>query len=238
MSVLETAYEQGRLAALQKLGLAQPSLGSVGISTPVKTPGTPSTASLPKLPMPQLNTTPGPSLGQRAAKIAVAAPTHPTVKGSPLLGGNASSPVQVPPNPTTPATVKSVFDVHEQSKTRLEPLRKLGADLCTTCRKTRHYGPCAKPTRTRPPGVPLKRASFNYGMRGDEAVDSTPSTSSGYNTSVVQEEPGSWLQTLMSTPSDTTGRTFGRIAPSIQNTESVSIDQLGDIPAGEPAAIG
>jgi hypothetical protein len=223
VSALETAYENGQLAALQKLGLAQPSLGSVGISTPVKTPGTPSAASLPKLPMPELNTTPGPSLGQRAAKVAFPAPTHAAVKGSPVLGGNPPSPVQIAPNATTPETVKSVFDVHEQSKTRLEPVKKLGADICTSCRKPTHYGPCLKPVRTRPAGVPVKRANFNFGMKGEDAVSERPATSSRYNASVVDGE---------------IRRSFGKLSPAVQNTETVSIDQLGTAPVGEPDVHG
>lgn len=164
------------------------------------------------------------SLGQRAAKIAAPQPTHATVKGSPLLGGKTPGAVQIPSNPTTPATVQSVFDVHEQSKTRLEPAKKLGADICTSCRKPTHYGPCLKSFKTRPAGTPVKKANFNFGMKGEDALSmDRPATSSRYNSSVVNPEPG---------------RTFSRVAPSTSNTETVSIDQLGHVPDGEPAALG
>lgn len=223
MSALETAYGNGQMAALRKLGLAQPSLGSVGISSPVKAPTMPGAATLPKLPTPA-STNPGPSMGQQAAKVASPRPTHGTVQNSPLLGGKGPGVVQVPSNPTTPATVQSVFDVHEQSKTRLEPAKKLGADICTSCRKPTHYGPCLKPLKTRPAGTPIKRANFNFGMTGEDAVAmDRPATSGRYNSSVVSPEPG---------------RTIGRVAPSTSNTETVSIDQLGHVPDGEPAALG
>ena len=70
MSALETAYGNGQMAALRKLGLVQPSLSSVGISNPVKAPTMPGAATLPKLPTPA-STNPGPSMGQQAAKVAV-----------------------------------------------------------------------------------------------------------------------------------------------------------------------
>ncbi len=84
---------------------------------------------------------------------------HPTVQGSTLLSGLARAPTsagspQLQP-PTSPDTLKKVFDIQEQGKTRLEPARKLAGDtLCTTCRRARHYGPCAKHRRTPPAGQP------------------------------------------------------------------------------------
>jgi hypothetical protein len=86
---------------------------------------------------------------------------HPTVQGSTILSGiprdrvSAQAP-QLPP-PTFPDTLKKVFDIQEQGKTRLEPARKLAGDaLCTTCRRARHYGPCARLLRTAPAGQPHK----------------------------------------------------------------------------------
>lgn len=223
MSALEAAYANGQLAALIKLGLAQPSPGSVGISMP-KAPGLPAVGAPSKLPMPSMNTNPGPSMGQQAAKISMLQPTHAAVKGSPLLGGKASEPPAVTPAVTTPQTVKSVFDVHEQSKTRLEPANKLADELCTSCRRPKHYGPCLKPARTPPAGVPMKRANFNFGMLGSDAhSQNRPATSGAYNASVVSEEPG---------------RSFGNTSQATQNTETVSIDQVGNMPDGEPAALG
>lgn len=127
----------------------------------------------------------------RRFKIAAPAPvSHPTVKESPLLRSRSADP---PPQaaqqlqaPTHPDTIKQVFDATEQSKTRIEPNKKLAEDLCTTCRKTKHYGPCLKPSRTRSHGTPLKAAGFNLGMRGDDPNFATsgpdgPSTSANYH---------------------------------------------------------
>jgi hypothetical protein len=88
-----------------------------------------------------------------------AARMQPTVQSSTLLSGITHDPVsaqapQLQP-PTSPDTLKKVFDIQEQGKTRLEPARKLAGDaLCTTCRRARHYGPCAKLLRTPPAGRP------------------------------------------------------------------------------------
>lgn len=123
--------------------------------------------------------------GQLAAllryKVAWPAATHPVVRESPLLraapstpppvGGDASKPRM------TPQTLARQFDDVEQGETRIEPLRKLsGHDLCTTCRKEKHYGPCKRPI-----AIPLKRANFNMGMTGDDSstVDG-PATSPHY----------------------------------------------------------
>jgi len=51
---------------------------------------------------------------------------------------------------------------------------KLGADLCGTCRKPKHYGPCKHP-------VPIKRANFNLGMTADDAQEGGPATSPHYS---------------------------------------------------------
>lgn len=75
--MLRHALQQGWRDALVKHGLAQPSLGSVGIKAPVKAPGlpTPGKVSMPKpnasssMPMPT-STSPAPSLGLQAAKVA------------------------------------------------------------------------------------------------------------------------------------------------------------------------
>ena len=70
----------------------------------------------------------------------------------------------------------------------------------------------------------MKRAEFNFGMLGSDATaQSRPATSGAYNASVVSEEPG---------------RSFGNTLPATQTTETVSIDQVGNMPDGEPAALG
>lgn len=78
--MLREAYSKGRQAALEKFGLAQPPLKSIGIKPAVKAPdlppppkNTPSPLLSPSLEFdPSANPvpTPGPSLGMRAAKIA------------------------------------------------------------------------------------------------------------------------------------------------------------------------
>jgi hypothetical protein len=75
--VLSRAYNGGVRAALEKHGLAQPSLASVGIAAPVKAPGLPGPAKTPSLGAPSLKLTPNASaipnpmtLGMQAAKIA------------------------------------------------------------------------------------------------------------------------------------------------------------------------
>lgn len=55
-------------------------------------------------------------------------------------------------------------------------------ELCTTCRKPKHYGPCHKPLGTRPAGDPHKKADFNFGMYGDDPSNGdNPSTSPHYH---------------------------------------------------------
>lgn len=73
--MLRAAYENGARAAFKKHGLAQPSIQSVGIPSPVKAPGLPGPAKLPQLGTPsvkldQTPNDPNPSLGMRAAKVA------------------------------------------------------------------------------------------------------------------------------------------------------------------------
>jgi hypothetical protein len=130
--------------------------------------------------------------GQLAAlrhhKLAWPAPTDPTVANSAVL--RATSPSSTSPAayqamkpPTTPHELAQVFDAHEQGKTRTEPRRKLSADICTTCRKDKHYGPCKTP---RP--IPVKAADFNMGMRGDDpSFTNNPSTSPHYHSATTAD---------------------------------------------------
>lgn len=125
--------------------------------------------------------------GQLAAlqrhKLAFPAPTNPTVANSAVLSNTApkgmseTAQTNMQP-PTTPFQVSQIFDAHEQGKTRTEPRRKLSADdLCTSCRKMKHYGPCNKPRQ-----IAAKIADFNPGLRGDDPVQSdNPSTSAQYH---------------------------------------------------------
>jgi len=123
--------------------------------------------------------------GQLAAltrlKLAFPAATHPVVQQSATLQSRAPKPVsqqtqqQLQP-PTTPFDVSQLFSAHEQAHTRSEPMRKLSAEnLCTSCRKEKHYGTCARP-------IPIKRADFNAGMNGgDPSTGDNPSTSPHYH---------------------------------------------------------
>jgi hypothetical protein len=70
LSMLEHMCKEGARAAFAALGLAQPSLGSVGIKAPTSAPGLPNAAkppSPPKVTMPQ---SPTGSIGVDAAKVA------------------------------------------------------------------------------------------------------------------------------------------------------------------------
>lgn len=123
----------------------------------------------------------------------------PVVSRSALLSGKAPSPqlssdvIEKLQPPTSPASVKQVFDVQEQGKTRLEPARKLAEALCTSCRKPKHYGPCAKPLKTKPEGVPHKQAEFNAGMHGNDVRGrqeaASGSTSPHYTSGVTGTHP-------------------------------------------------
>ena len=95
--------------------------------------------------------------------------------------GLSTSAVQNMQPPTTPQKLREIFDAHEQGETRVEPRRKLSAEnLCTTCRKVKHYGNCSRP---RP--IPKKEANFNSGMLGSDPVSSDgPSTSPNYHSAV------------------------------------------------------
>lgn len=126
--------------------------------------------------------------GQLAAltryKLGWPSPTNPTVAGSAVLRSREISPhlsqetQQGMAPPTNPQQVAQIFSAHEQGESRSEPHRKLSAeDLCTTCRKPKHYGACRQP---RP--IPTKAADFNPGMLGsDPTQGDNPSTSPHYH---------------------------------------------------------
>lgn len=127
--------------------------------------------------------------GQLAAlaryKLAWPSATHPVVRGSPLLRATTqpASPVgEGAATPRmTPQTLARQFDDVEQGETRIEPLRKLSAQLCTSCRKERHYGPCRRPVT-----IPPKQATFNMGMTGDAAEPrGGPPTSPHYSSATT-----------------------------------------------------
>jgi hypothetical protein len=83
--------------------------------------------------------------------------------------------------PTTPQKLTEIFDAHEQGETRTDPRRKLSAEnICTTCRKAKHYGGCSRP---RP--IPEKTSNFNPGMHGSDPTSSDgPSTGPNYHSAV------------------------------------------------------
>jgi hypothetical protein len=128
--------------------------------------------------------------GQLAAlaryKLGFPAPTNPNVATitqptSPTLSQTAQQNLSAP---TDPQQVAQIFSAHEQGQSRSEPIRKLSAeDMCTTCRKTKHYGPCDKP-RT----IPVKAADFNMGMLGgDPSQQNNPSTSPHYHSATTAD---------------------------------------------------
>ncbi len=131
--------------------------------------------------------------GQLAAmaryKLAWPAPTNPTVRDSAVLRAKEAPPMSQAAQanmqpPTTPQQLTQIFDAHEQGESRTEPRRKLSADdMCTTCRKAKHYGPCNAP---RP--IPTKAADFNMGMTGDDpSTGDNPSTSPHYHAATTAD---------------------------------------------------
>jgi hypothetical protein len=92
--------------------------------------------------------------GQMAAltryKLGWPAPTNPTVANSAVLRAKASPSMALEAKPSmeppaSPASLAQNFSVNEQAETRMEPRRKLSANLCTSCRKLKHYGSCTRP---------------------------------------------------------------------------------------------
>jgi hypothetical protein len=131
--------------------------------------------------------------GQLAAlqcyKLGWPSATDPTVADSAVLQSQSTKPTSPAAQanmqpPTTPQSLLQIFDAHEQGKTRTEPRRKLSADnLCTTCRKEKHYGPCDSPRK-----IPTKVADFNIGMRGDDPrMGENPSTSPHYHAATTAD---------------------------------------------------
>lgn len=123
--------------------------------------------------------------GQLAAfhKLAWPAPTHPVVRTSPVLRSTAAPTTQVGGDAAksrlTPQTLARQFDDVEQGETRIEPLRKLSADICTTCRLPKHYGTCKRP-------IAIKKSDFNMGMYGDDPTSGdSPSTSANYTSATT-----------------------------------------------------
>jgi len=109
-------------------------------------------------------------------KVAWMSATHPVVSESAVLkpSGSTEPKAPIPPAPTTPDTLKQTFNLHEQGETRVEPRRKLSEELCTTCRKPKHYGPCKRP-------VAIKKSDFNLGLTANDAPTENPSTSPHYH---------------------------------------------------------
>lgn len=123
--------------------------------------------------------------GQMAAleKFGWPAPTDATVAGSSVLREKQPPAQQIPQAPTTPQTLTQIFDAHEQGKTRTEPKRKLSAELCTTCRREKHYGSCDAPKK-----IPTKVSDFNPGMLGSDPQQSdNPSTSPMYHAATTAD---------------------------------------------------
>lgn len=129
--------------------------------------------------------------GQLAAlarlKLAFPAATHPVVQQSAVLQSQPTKPMSQQAQqrlepPTTPFEISQLFSVHEQAHTRSEPMRKLSAaNLCTSCRREKHYGTCARP-------IPIKRADFNMGMTGDDpTAGENPSTSPHYHAATTAD---------------------------------------------------
>jgi len=127
--------------------------------------------------------------GQLAAleRYKLGFPAHPTVANSAVLTTKKTSPTlpaaaqQGMAPPSTPMGLSQIFDAHEQGETRSEPRRKLSADnLCTSCRRMKHYGKCSRPR-----AIPEKAADLNIGMQGySPEQGNNPSTSPNYRSAV------------------------------------------------------
>jgi len=103
-------------------------------------------------------------VGLSRFKVSVAlGGLHPTAKTSPLLGGAASEATKAMETSMKPGLTESAIDSLQQGAVA-QP-RKLAEELCTTCRRSKHYGACSRPVKTPPPGK--KMAGFNQGMYGD-----------------------------------------------------------------------
>ena len=129
-------------------------------------------------------------------KLALGGKSAPPAKAtSPIVRNSTLTRSQTPPNPAdgmhsaetatnlaTPATPQTIGDASAhaaRASANAGPTQnlipKIGAsEICTTCRREKHYGPCAKPERTKGHGVPitfeqaLKNAGFNAGLTGDD----------------------------------------------------------------------
>ena len=130
--------------------------------------------------------------GQLAAlarlKLAFPAATHPTVQDSATLQSQETKPVSQTAQermqaPSNPYDLSQLFDVHEQGKTRIEPRRKLSVEMCTSCRREKHYGPCSAPKK-----IPTKAADFNPGLTADDpSQGDNPSTSANYHAATTAD---------------------------------------------------
>lgn len=60
---------------------------------------------------------------------------------------------------------------------------KAAADICTSCRRDKHYGTCKRP-------IPIKRANFNMGMLGEDHITAhLPATSANYTSATTSVSP-------------------------------------------------
>lgn len=133
----------------------------------------------------------------RRFKVAFPVPTDPTVKSSPVLSASAKSTMPNAAPPLDPDTLSRTFNMHEQGRTRLEPPKKVAGEedtrMCTSCRKGRHYGACAKHPQNAGAGTTLpKLADFNLGMHGEDpkhhsSTHGGPSTSPHYHSATVSD---------------------------------------------------
>jgi len=91
------------------------------------------------------------------------------------------------------SSLADVFNTQEQAISRSAPPGKVfdhkaASEVCTTCRRPKHYGPCKVLPKSRPAGDPQKSADFNMGMYGDDpSAGDNPATSPNYhsaNTSI------------------------------------------------------
>lgn len=124
--------------------------------------------------------------GQLAAlfhyKIGATKPL-PAVRNSTVNGGASPPQEPVKSNVIDPAALHGNASIGNQANsatanaTKIAPSLKTSQELCTSCRKNKHYGSCTKP---RP--ISKKKADFNAGMTADDVDENDgPSTSPHYH---------------------------------------------------------
>lgn len=111
----------------------------------------------------------------------------PTAQNSQVLGGKPSGTAKPLETCLKPGLDSSVLGSLQQLA--VDHPQKIAEVICTTCRKNKHYGPCAKTTKTKPAGKPIKLAGFNQGMYGNgkDSINQEFHISPNYHSATVAD---------------------------------------------------